>query len=153
MQSLHDWFTQAIQIADADLAELDNRGSSADIERIRDLTDLPPCPVCGAEVNNFRHLRLDYGAMFKPCGCQLGLESWQTRLTRRGASAGVFLLVLASALGLFVGPRASDLVEVSTMSAVMLISVGIIAIFIPRREYGRDEVRTGEHQQQGRPRG
>lgn len=135
MEAIRDWHLRVLEIIDAKRAELDRDEAAGDVESARKPIRLPPCPVCGGEVTKSRRLRLDYGATFKPCGCQLGIESWQTRVTRRCASSGLFFLLLAGALGLFVGPAAATAVSISTVTAGMLIAVSIIALFLPRRAF------------------
>ena len=136
METLRAWSAEAIRIADEQLAALDayEKDGVGDLGEISK-TRLPPCPVCGGHVTRYRRLRLDYGSRFSPCGCHLGIESWQTRLTRRCASTALALLVASFVLAVIPGAGDSPLVDIGTAAAVALVAVALFAVFLPRNEF------------------
>lgn len=99
--------------------------------------DFPPCPVCDSEIKKAHWLRLNYGMLFKPCGCELSVEAWQTRLARRCASGGVLLLVISSIIGLLVGSPADAAVSAGIATSFGLVGVSIVALLLPREHVRR----------------
>lgn len=72
LELIREWATKTAGRVGAQIVEREVTRGSADG---RTSADIPPCPLCGAEVQRFDVRWEPLGATFDPCGCSLAEAS------------------------------------------------------------------------------